>query len=67
MPRLKYSGGFRPGVEITHDDGRVEAVDYLSEIEVSATTRDNLIAQSKDDWTEIKQPSSSTKNKSEDS
>lgn len=64
-PRLKYSGGFRPGVEITHDDGRVEAVEYLNEIEVSATTRDNLIAQSPDDWTEIKP--SSTKSKTEES
>lgn len=60
-PRLKYSGGFRPGVAVTHEDGRVEEVDYLGEIEVSAQVRDNLLSQSKDDWTEIKPAKSSAK------
>ena len=64
MPKVKYSGGFRPGVEITHDDGRIEAVDYLGEIEVSAATRDALVAQAPDDWTEVKH--SSTTKKSEE-
>lgn len=53
MARVKYSGGFRPGVAVTHEDGRVEEVEYLKEIEVSAATRDNLLAQDPDAWTEI--------------
>lgn len=61
MPRVKYSGGYRPGVAVTHEDGRVEEVEYLHEIEVSAHTRDNLLAQDPDGWSEIKPDKSDTK------
>jgi len=55
--RLKYSGGFRPGVAVTLEDGRTVEVDYLHEIEVSAADRDRLLKQSPDDWSEVKHDS----------
>ena len=67
MPRVKYSGGYRPGVAVTLDDGRVLEVEYLHEIEVSAADRDRLTKQAPDDWSEVKPASESksdTKEKS---
>lgn len=52
--RLKYSGGSRPGVDVTHEDGRTESVEYLHEIEVTAAVRDNLLAQDPEAWSEVK-------------
>lgn len=63
MPKVKYSGGFRPGVSVSLDDGSVVEVEYLHEIEVSAAVRDNLIAQDPDSWSEVKPATNDDKEK----
>jgi hypothetical protein len=58
MPKLRYVGGYRPGVDVTlgrnTDNERVVEVEHLHEIEVSGEERDQLLKQAPDDWSEVK-------------
>lgn len=63
MPKVKYSGGFRPGVTVSLEDGTSVEVEYLHEIEVSGAERDRLLEQDPDSWSEVKPATTDKKEK----